>query len=108
VLGIDSGMLKLLFDPVTRKLLGVHAFGERPMELIHVEQAVLSFGGIIDNFRDTVFNHPTMAEAYMVAGRDGPAPAALSCHQTTPTYERRSNLSLTMVGVARCRASQSR
>ena len=64
MLGLDAGMLKLLFDPKTRKLLGVHVFGERATEIIHVGQAVLAF-------RDTVFNYPTMAEAYKVAGLDG-------------------------------------
>jgi len=71
MLGVDAGMLKLLFDPKTRKLLGVHMFGERATEIIHIGQAVLAFGGTIEYFRDTVFNYPTMAEAYKVAGLDG-------------------------------------
>jgi NAD(P) transhydrogenase len=71
MLGLDAGLLKILFDPKTRKLLGVHVFGERATEIIHVGQAVLAYGGTIDYFRDTVFNYPTMAEAYKVAGLDG-------------------------------------
>jgi NAD(P) transhydrogenase len=71
MLGVDAGMLKILFDRNTRKLLGVHIFGERATEIIHIGQAVLAFGGTIDYFRDTVFNYPTMAEAYKVAGLDG-------------------------------------
>jgi NAD(P) transhydrogenase len=71
MLGLDAGLLKILFDPKTRKVLGVHVFGERATEIIHVGQAVLAFGGTIDYFRDTVFNYPTMAEAYKVAGLDG-------------------------------------
>jgi len=71
MLGVDTGLLKILFDRNTRKLLGVHIFGERATEIIHIGQAVLSFGGTIDYFRDTVFNYPTMAEAYKVAGLDG-------------------------------------
>ena len=71
MLGVDTGMLKLLFDRNTRKLLGVHIFGERATEIIHIGQAVIAFGGTIDYFRDTVFNYPTMAEAYKVAGLDG-------------------------------------
>ena len=46
-------------------------FGERATEIIHIGQAVLAFGGTIDYFRDSVFNYPTMAEAYKVAGLDG-------------------------------------
>ena len=54
-----------------RKLLGVHIFGERATEIVHIGQAVLAFGGTIEYFRDSVFNYPTMAEAYKVAGLDG-------------------------------------
>jgi NAD(P) transhydrogenase len=71
MLGVEAGLLKLLFDPKTRKLLGVHIFGERATEIVHIGQAVLAFGGTIDYFRDSVFNYPTMAEAYKVAGLDG-------------------------------------
>jgi NAD(P) transhydrogenase len=71
MLGADTGLLKILFDPKSRRLLGVHIFGERATEIIHIGQAVLAFGGTIDYFRDTVFNYPTMAEAYKVAGLDG-------------------------------------
>jgi len=71
MLGVDTGVLKILFERRTRKLLGVHIFGERATEIIHIGQAVLAFGGTIDYFRDAVFNYPTMAEAYKVAGLDG-------------------------------------
>ncbi len=71
MLGVDTGLLKILFDRNTRQLLGVHIFGERATEIIHIGQAVLAFGGSIDYFRDAVFNYPTMAEAYKVAGLDG-------------------------------------
>ncbi len=71
MLGVDAGLLKLLFDRKTRQLLGVHIFGERATEIVHIGQAVLAYGGTIDYFRDAVFNYPTMAEAYKVAGLDG-------------------------------------
>jgi NAD(P) transhydrogenase len=71
MLGVDTGLLKILFHRKTRQLLGVHIFGERATEIIHIGQAVLAFGGSIDYFRDAVFNYPTMAEAYKVAGLDG-------------------------------------
>jgi NAD(P) transhydrogenase len=71
MLGDETGMLKLLFDRNTRKLLGVHAIGERATEIIHIGQAVLAYSGSIEYFRDTVFNYPTLAEAYKVAALDG-------------------------------------
>jgi NAD(P) transhydrogenase len=71
MLGDETGMLKLLFDPETRKLLGVHALGQRATEIIHIGQAVLFYGGSVEYFRDMVFNYPTLAEAYKVAALDG-------------------------------------
>ena len=71
MLGDEAGMLKLLFDPQTRKLLGVHAIGQRATEIIHIGQAVLFYGGSVEYFRDMVFNYPTLAEAYKVAALDG-------------------------------------
>src|SRR5262249_8303026 len=45
-----EGMVKLVFDSATRKLLGVHVIGERATELVHTGQAVMAFGGSIDYF----------------------------------------------------------
>ena len=71
MLGDDTGMLKLLFDRNTKRLLGVHALGQRATEIVHIGQAVLAYGGSVEYFRDTVFNYPTLAEAYKVAALDG-------------------------------------
>jgi NAD(P) transhydrogenase len=71
IAGDQTGLLKLLFDPETRKLLGVHAIGEQATEIIHIGQAVLSLDATIEYFRDAVFNYPTFAEAYKVAALDG-------------------------------------
>ncbi len=71
MLGDDQGFLKLIFDPATLKLLGVHIIGDRATEIVHIGQAVLSLGGTIEYFRDTVFNYPTLAEAFKVAALDG-------------------------------------
>jgi NAD(P) transhydrogenase len=71
MLGDESGMLKLLFDRNTKKLLGVHVMGQRSTEIVHIGQAVMCYDGSIEYFRDTVFNYPTLAEAYKVAALDG-------------------------------------
>ena len=71
MLGDDQGFLKLIFDPTTLKLLGVHIIGDRAAEIVHIGQAVLAMGGTIEYFRDTVFNYPTLAEAFKVAALDG-------------------------------------
>lgn len=71
MLGDEQGLLKLLFDPESLKILGVHVIGDRAAEIVHIGQAVLSMGGTLEYFRDTVFNYPTLAEAYKVAALDG-------------------------------------
>jgi NAD(P) transhydrogenase len=71
IVGDVTGLLKLIFHSETHQLLGVHIIGEGASELIHIGQAVLSFGGSIDYFVNTVFNYPTLAECYKVAAFDG-------------------------------------
>jgi NAD(P) transhydrogenase len=71
MLGDEHGLLKLLFDPTSLKVLGVHVIGDRAAEIVHIGQAVMTMGASIEYFRDTVFNYPTLAEAYKVAALDG-------------------------------------
>ncbi len=65
------GLLKLLFHPVSRRLLGVHAIGTGATELVHIGQAVMATGMPIDYFVESVFNYPTLAECYKIAAMDG-------------------------------------
>jgi NAD(P) transhydrogenase len=68
--GETYGLLKLLVSSVDRTLLGVHAFGTQATEVVHIGQAVMGLGGTVDFLVDTVFNYPTLAEAYKVAALD--------------------------------------
>jgi len=70
ILGDEHGMLKLLVSAQDGRLLGVHAFGAGATELVHIGQAVMGLGGTVDYLVDTVFNYPTLAEAYKVAALD--------------------------------------
>jgi len=70
ILGDSYGMLKLLVHSETRELLGVHVFGTSATELVHIGQAVMGCGGTVDYLVDTVFNYPTLSEAYKVAALD--------------------------------------
>jgi NAD(P) transhydrogenase len=71
ICGDLDGMVKLVFEAATKKLLGVHVVGERATELVHIGQAVMHFGGTIDDFIDQVFNFPTLGELYKYAAYDG-------------------------------------
>jgi NAD(P) transhydrogenase len=67
ILGEQHGLLKLLVSAEDGALLGVHAFGTGATELVHIGQTAMGLGATVDFFVDTVFNYPTLAEAYKVA-----------------------------------------
>jgi NAD(P) transhydrogenase len=71
LLGDDIGMLKLLIHEKDRRILGVHGIGTGATELIHIGQAVMTFGGTVDYFIHNVFNFPTLADAYKIAAVNG-------------------------------------
>ena len=70
IMGLEHGMLKMLFSLKTRRVLGVQIVGEGATELIHIAQAVLNLRGTVDYFVQNTFNYPTLAEAYKIAGLD--------------------------------------
>jgi len=71
IVGDLEGLLKLIFNRVTLELLGVHIIGDGATELVHIGQAVLTYGGKVDFFVHNVFNYPTLAECYRTAALDG-------------------------------------
>jgi NAD(P) transhydrogenase len=71
ITGDSDGIVKVLFDPKTRRLLAAHILGEDATELIHIPMFVISKEGTIDDFIDAVFNFPTLAEALKYAAYDG-------------------------------------
>ncbi|WP_343560502.1 Si-specific NAD(P)(+) transhydrogenase [Kiloniella sp. b19] len=70
IMGLETGMMKLIFSLKTHRLLGVHIVGEGATELIHIGQAVLNLKGTLEYFVENTFNYPTLAEAYKVAALD--------------------------------------
>ena len=64
------GLVKLLVSPEDRSILGVHAIGANATEVVHIGQAVMGLGGTVDFLVESVFNYPTLAEAYKVAALD--------------------------------------
>lgn len=70
IVGDRWGLLKVIFDRKTLKILGVHIVGDSAANLIHIGQAVMQFGGDLYYFINSVFNYPTFAEAYKLAAMD--------------------------------------
>ncbi len=71
IIGDFSGLVKLVFAAKDKRLLGVHILGEMASELIHVGQTFLHFEGSLDDLVDSIFNYPTLGEAYKYAAYDG-------------------------------------
>ncbi|WP_029685104.1 Si-specific NAD(P)(+) transhydrogenase [Tatumella saanichensis] len=74
IVGMNIGSLKILFHRETKEILGIHCFGERAAEIIHIGQAIMeqkNGGNTLEYFVNTTFNYPTMAEAYRVAALNG-------------------------------------
>jgi NAD(P) transhydrogenase len=74
ITGESVGMLKILFHPDTKEILGIHCFGDQAAEIVHIGQAIMNQEGeanTLDYFINTTFNYPTMAEAYRVAALNG-------------------------------------
>jgi len=65
--GLQDGMLKLVCDGDGQKVLGVMVVGEGATELVHIGQMALLANANVDIFVESIFNFPTLAEAYRVA-----------------------------------------
>ncbi len=71
ITGDTAGLLKIVFAPGDKKLLGVSIIGESATELIHIGMMALDNGLTINEFIEQVFNYPTLSEMYKYAAYDG-------------------------------------
>jgi NAD(P) transhydrogenase len=70
VLGDIQGLLKLVCDARSQRVLGVHVVGEGAEEIIHLGQACMHFEGTLEYFVRAVFNLPTLSAVYKAAAYD--------------------------------------
>ncbi|MGE8723172.1 Si-specific NAD(P)(+) transhydrogenase [Leptospira terpstrae] len=68
--GDQVGLLKILFDKQTRRVLGVHIISDKATELIALGQCVVNLKAPIEYFTEHIFNYPTMIGAYKNAAND--------------------------------------
>src|SRR5262249_36415621 len=62
-LGETEGIVKILADEKSDRLLGVHIFGPRASDLIAESVSVMEFGGSAEDIARTCHAHPTLSEA---------------------------------------------
>lgn len=70
IAGTQTGLIKLVLERDTRRLIGAHIVGEEAAELIHQAQAVIHTRGTIDYFIESTYNVPTRSEAFKYAAYD--------------------------------------
>lgn len=61
--GNETGMVKILSDKVTDRILGVHIFGPNASELIAEAVIAMEFSASAEDLARTVHAHPTLSEA---------------------------------------------
>ena len=67
MIGDERGMVKLIADRKSKKLLGATIIGNQATELIHFALAVIKYGGTLDDLIHFVFNLPTLSALYRQA-----------------------------------------
>jgi dihydrolipoamide dehydrogenase len=64
-----EGLVKVLADAKTDKLLGVHILGPRASDLIAEAVLAMEFGGSAEDIARTCHAHPTLSESVAEAAR---------------------------------------
>lgn len=67
MLGDEHGLVKLVADRATGKLLGATIVGNQATELVHFAMAVLHYGGSVADLTRFVFNLPSLSALYRQA-----------------------------------------
>jgi dihydrolipoamide dehydrogenase len=68
--GEISGMVKVISDADTDKILGVHIIGAHASEMVHEAVAAIKMGMTSKGLEDTIHSHPVFSEGIMEAAAD--------------------------------------
>jgi len=70
IAGCPGGLLQLICERDSTRVLGVQAIGEGATDLVHLGQAAIASSANAGFFTQQVFNFPTMTESYRIAAFD--------------------------------------
>ena len=70
IIGDRGGMMKLLFDVQSMRLVGAHIVGGQASELIHTAVAFLRSGATATDIAETLYNYPTLSDMYRHAAME--------------------------------------
>lgn len=65
-----TGMVKVVADHVTSRLLGVHIIGAHASDIVHEAAVLIRQGATVHAITQTVHAHPTLSEAVLEAAED--------------------------------------
>ncbi len=68
--GETEGFVKVLADPETDKIMGVHIIGDRATDLISEAAVAMEHGLTTHELVEVIHSHPTMSESVMEAAED--------------------------------------
>ena len=68
--GETEGFVKILADPETDRILGVHIIGDRATDLIHEAAVAMDNELTTKELAEVIHSHPTMSESVMEAAED--------------------------------------
>ena len=69
IIGDTRGVIKVVIDNKTKKIIGVHILAPHAADLIHEGVLAVKFGLTIDDIIDTVHIFPTLSEGFKLAAQ---------------------------------------
>ena len=69
LIGDERGVIKIVIDNKTRKILGVHMIAPHAADMIHEGVLAVKFGLTIDDIIDTVHVFPTLSEGFKLSAQ---------------------------------------
>lgn len=69
IIGDTRGMIKIVIDAKTKRILGVHMLAPHAADLIHEGVLAVKFGLTIDDIIDTVHVFPTLSEGFKLSAQ---------------------------------------
>jgi dihydrolipoamide dehydrogenase len=70
VSGETTGLMKIIVEAKTGRIVGVHLVGAHAADLIHEAAVAMQMGATAATVAETIHAHPTMPEGLMEAAED--------------------------------------
>lgn len=71
IMGAKAGIMKMIFERETLKIIGIHIIGNIATEIIHFGLSLVEKGSDLYEVIGTVFNYPTLHDLYKYSAYDG-------------------------------------